>query len=61
MPLWNNEEELRDFAKNGAHLQAIMNSAKIAREIRTITIDATELPDWKTARELLEGAKVVRF
>lgn len=61
MTLWNNESDLREFATSGAHLDAMKNSKKIAKEIRTITIDADTLPNWKEAKRLLEGAKVYRY
>ena len=61
MTLWSNEEELKAFAKSGAHLEAMKSSAQIASEIRTITIDAESLPNWKEARKLLETAKVIKF
>ena len=61
MTLWPGEKELKDFAKSGAHLEAMRNSRKIAREIRTLTIDAEKLPDWKTAKKMLENGKVLNF
>lgn len=61
MTLWNNEQELKDFAMSGAHLQAMKASKSIAREIRTLTIDADVLPDWKTAIHLLASAKPIRY
>ena len=61
MTLWNSEEELKAFAKSGAHLEAMKQSALIAKEIRTITIDQDHLPSWKEAYKLLEKAKVIRF
>ncbi len=61
MTLWNNEEELKQFARSGAHLEAMKRSKQIAKEIRTVTVDMNELPDWNTAFELLENAKVIKF
>lgn len=61
MSLWKNEEDMRAFATSGAHLNAMKLSKNIAKEIRTITIDADKLPDWKTAIELLEKGKVFKF
>ena len=58
MTLWNNENELKEFAKSGAHLEAMKVSRQIAKEIRTITMDADELPEWKEALKLLETGKV---
>ncbi len=61
MTLWNNESELKEFAKSGAHLDAMKKSKQIAKEIRTITIDAETLPSWDEAKKLLENAKVITF
>jgi len=57
MTLWNTEEELKEFARSGAHLEAMKNSGKIAKEIRTITIDTEVLPNWSAAKKLLEKGK----
>lgn len=61
MSLWNNESDLKAFATSGAHLEAMKSSKDIAKEIRTITIDADKLPNWKTAMELLEKAHVISY
>lgn len=61
MTLWNNENDLKYFARSGAHLAAMQSSKEIAREIRTITIEAEVLPDWKQAMKLLEKGKIVRY
>lgn len=61
MTLWDNESEMKEFAKSGAHLQAMKASGKIAKEIRTITVDGTALPDWKEAENLLKNGKVYKY
>lgn len=61
MTLWENEEQLKSFAQSDAHLIAIKKSATIAKEIKTITIDADKLPDWKTAKKMLADVKGLRF
>ncbi|RZS96947.1 DUF3291 domain-containing protein [Cecembia calidifontis] len=61
MTLWHSEEELKAFSNSGAHLEAMKKSREIAREIRTITIDAEVLPSWREAKKLLEKAKVMKF
>jgi len=61
MSLWKNDQDMRAFATSGAHMEAMKLSARIAKEIRTITIEADQLPDWKTAKELLEKGKVYRY
>ena len=61
MTLWNSEEELKEFARSGAHLDAMKKSKAIAKEIRTYTYDADKLPSWKEAIRLLDEAKVLKF
>lgn len=61
MTLWNNESELKDFARSGAHSKAMKSSKVLAKEIRTITIDTDTLPSWAEAMKHLENAKVLKF
>ncbi len=61
MTLWESEEDMVAFARSGAHLNAMKESAKLAKEIRTVTIDAEQLPTWKVAHELLADAKPIRY
>lgn len=61
MTLWNSDEELKAFANNGAHLEAMKNSARIAKEIKTITLNSDKLPSWKEAKQLLDSAKPMTF
>lgn len=61
MTLWRSADEMKEFAASGAHKEAMKNSGSIAKEIRTITIDANELPSWSTATRLLAQGKVITF
>jgi len=61
MSLWKNELDMKSFAMNGAHLEAMKKSRLIAKEIRIITIDADKLPDWKSAISLLDNAKIYKY
>ncbi|EON78329.1 hypothetical protein ADIS_1192 [Lunatimonas lonarensis] len=61
MTLWENESDLKGFAQSGAHLQAMKKTKQIAREIRTITVDADDFPGWEEAKKLLEDGKAVVF
>lgn len=61
MTLWNNEEELQAFARNGAHLEAMKQSKEIAKEIRTLTIEVDALPKWKEAKRMLHSARAIRY
>lgn len=62
MTLWKNEEDLKTFARSGAHKEAMKLSRIIAKELNTLTIDADALLDWNSAKKLLEkDGKVLRF
>jgi hypothetical protein len=61
MTLWNNESDLKELAKSGAHLDAMKKSKRIAKEIRTITIETDTLPSWDEAKKLLEKANFISF
>ncbi|MFS4456603.1 DUF3291 domain-containing protein [Maribacter sp. 2304DJ31-5] len=61
MTLWRSEDEMKKFALSGPHKEAIRNSRLIAKEIRTITVDADKLPSWSIAKQLLFRGKVIYF
>ncbi|MGV3598829.1 MAG: DUF3291 domain-containing protein [Bacteroidota bacterium] len=62
MTLWKTEEDLKTFAKQGAHLEAMRKSGLIAKQIRILTYQADKLPDWKTAKQkLLTEGRVYNF
>ena len=62
MTLWESEDELKRFAREGAHKTAMKKSRFLAKEIRVLTIDADQLPDWKTAKTmLLEKGEIYRY
>lgn len=62
MTSWNNMEDMRDFARSGAHLEAMKKSASIAKEIRTHTYEADAMPPWDQAKELLvKDGRVIRY
>ena len=62
MTLWNSAEDMKAFAKSGAHLEAMKKSAAIAKEIRTLHLEVNSLPAWKDAKKkLLEEGRVIRF
>lgn len=50
---WESEADLQAFAKSGAHLQALRNSAKIAKSTAAYTYQAKQLPSWSEAKDLL--------
>lgn len=57
MTLWENEQEMKEFARSGAHLEAMKASSKIAKEIKVVTIDGKELISWKEAKEIIRNTK----
>jgi hypothetical protein len=60
--LWETEEDLKAFARSGAHLDAMKKSSAISTEIRTLTYAADHLPSWSDAKiALKEKGKVLRF
>jgi hypothetical protein len=62
MSLWHTEQDMKVFARNGAHLNAMKKSAVLAKEIRTLVIHTDALPSWKEAKERLKKeGKVLSF
>ena len=61
MTLWESESDLKDFARSGAHLDAMKKTGEIAKELRTYTYDAEKLPGWDEAARLLEKSRVISF
>jgi len=62
MTLWKSAEEMKSFAKSGAHLEAMKKSAALAKEIRTINIEVDSLPAWRDAKAiLLSEGKLLTF
>jgi hypothetical protein len=54
MSLWNNKEDMQTFARSGAHLEAMKQSAKLAKFIKTLSVQSDTLPDWKTAKQSIQ-------
>lgn len=62
LSIWESEASMKAFARTGAHLEAMKQSAKLSHEIRTLTIESETIPDWKEVKRLLsEKGKVLRF
>lgn len=59
---WQTEADLKRFATSGQHKDAMKESAKLATEIRTYTYASETMPDWTTAKKLLnEKGKLLTF
>lgn len=53
MSLWENHEDMKSFARSGAHLEAMKQSAALAKEIRTVVLEVPAPLSWKAAKEQL--------
>ncbi len=59
---WESEEDLKRFYRQGAHLEAIKKSPRIANETKTFTYQTDKFPGWKEAKMLLkENGKVLKW
>lgn len=59
---WQDEVSMKNFAKTGAHLEAMKKSSALATEIRTYTFQTDEMPGWNQVKTLLaEKGKVLHF
>ncbi len=62
LSVWKDQKSLREFARSGAHLEAMKKSAALATEIRTYSYESDQLPDWKEVKQLLrDKGKVFRY
>lgn len=60
--VWESEEDLKRFARRGAHSEAMKQTKKIASEVRTYTYTTELLPGWSEVKNLLnEKGKVLVF
>lgn len=59
---WENQEAMKTFARSGAHLAAMQQTAALATELRSYTFESDSLPTWQEARQLLaEKGKILTF
>lgn len=59
---WQNEADLKRFARSGEHSAAMKRTRELATEVRTYTFTADKLPEWPAAKKLLkEKARVLKF
>ena len=57
MTLWEDENSMKEFVRSGAHLEAMKNSSKIAKEIKVLTIDSDSFLPWKEAKNRVVNQK----
>lgn len=59
---WESREDLKNFARSGAHLHAMQQSKSLSTAISTYTYEGDTLPDWKTVKQMLkENGKILSF
>ena len=59
---WKSAADVENFARSGAHLEAMKQSRSLATEIRIYTFTAQEIPDWADAKKrLFEYGRVFSF
>jgi hypothetical protein len=52
MTLWENEEDINDFYRNGTHLEAMKQSKRFSSKIQSHRIQKEDVMDWKEAKKL---------
>ncbi len=52
MTLWNNENDINDFYRNGKHLEAMKQSKKFSSKIQSHRIENEVLLSWKESKKL---------
>ena len=51
---WDSPEPMKAFARSGAHLEAMKPSGALAKEIKTLVLEAPVFPSWKEAQQALD-------
>jgi len=55
MTLWENENDINDFYRKGAHQEAMKQSGKFSSKIQTRRIQKEDLLNWKEAKKLFSN------
>lgn len=55
MTLWENEDELNNFYRNGTHLEAMKQSKKFSSKINSVRVAKDDLMNWFEAKRLFNG------
>ena len=62
MTLWESVEDMKSFARKDAHLEAMKISRKIAKEIRTLTIERSTLLSWEEAKQKIKSdGRIIQY
>jgi hypothetical protein len=51
---WDDAEAVQQFARSGAHLAAMQESARLSERIATYRFTADRLPSWQEAKALVK-------
>ena len=52
MTLWENENDINDFYRNGTHLEAMKQSKTFSSKIQSNRIDNEDFMSWKEVKKL---------
>lgn len=52
MTLWESDNDINSFYRNGSHLEAMKLSKTFSSAIQSTRIDSENLIDWKEAKKL---------
>lgn len=55
MTLWENENDINDFYRNGSHLEAMKQSKTFSLKIQSHRIQNEELLSWKEAKKWFDN------
>lgn len=55
MTLWENENDINDFYRNGSHLEAMKQSKKFSSKIQSLRVQNEDLLGWKEAKKLFSS------
>lgn len=61
MTLWDNEEAMKLFARTGEHKESMKSTARLGKQVRTVTFEADRFPGWIRAIKLLRKGKVINL
>lgn len=55
MTLWENEDEINNFYRNGTHLEAMKQSKKFSSKINSVRVAKDDLMKWSEAKKLFNN------
>lgn len=61
MTMWDNEEDMKFFARTGEHKESMKSTAHLGKQVRSYTFEADKFPGWLTAFKLVRNGKVINF